>query len=206
MDIVARIPISPIATSISINENPLFFIMFIPAYNNYRSNANDAVLKSDAGNAYKAYHAKNAVDGHFCADLSAVGLDSMKESSTYSGEKSFVGFAASDATCGVSSNLNKVSSVNPTTNRAQCLLGRGTFKFSVINQFDNKEVSFSVSNDNSSPQQGGAYCKKSTTDTTAASSDICHKDSTECTKVSNNCKGGATNTAGVWVSNSTLCR
>ncbi len=180
----------------------------IPAYNNYRGNANKTVLKSDVGNAYKAYHAYNAVEGDFCADLSGAGLTSIQESSTY-GTKGFVGF--DDGTPRKSGECTGLTATNlweengtVSMNRGSCKLGTSSFKFSVINEFDGNEVGYSVANDNSSPKQGGDYCSISSSDATAATSSTCHNNSTACTTTSNNC--GGTGITGHWRTGGRLCQ
>lgn len=182
--------------------------MAIPAYNNYRGNANKTVLKADVGNAYKAYHAYNAVDGNFCTDLDGAGLNSIKESATYN-TKGFVGFdnttplISSQCTSVTSANLYKVNgTIN--MNRGSCKLGSATFKFAVINEFDGNEVGYSVANNNSSPKQGGDYCSKTSSNTDAATPAVCHGSSAACILASNNC--GGTGMAGHWRTGGRLCQ
>ncbi len=180
--------------------------MAIPAYNNYRGNANKTVLKSDVGNAYKAYHAYNAVEGDFCASLAQAGLNSLKESSTY-GTKSFIGFDRKESgECASVNDINEEDNTAPSMVRSQCTLGSSSFKFAVVNEFDGNEVGFSVANNNSSPKQGGAYCKKSSGDESAVSG-FCQESSSNCAgDSSNDCNGSVAGTDGVWVSAGALCR
>ena len=70
----------------------------IPAYNQYKNNANSTAVKVDVGNSQKAYLAKDAAEGSFCHTLDAVGLGSLGASDLYTkATKSFVGF---NNTCG----------------------------------------------------------------------------------------------------------
>lgn len=136
----------------------------VPAYDSYRSRANETVLKSDSSNAYKAYHAYNAVHNTFCADLDTVGLKALTNSETYTGkDKYFVGFAGkTTGECGaVTGSISAVhGSTPPSMNRADCKVGSSDFKFSVINYFSGKEVGFSVDSASNAPTQGGPFCHK----------------------------------------------
>ena len=136
----------------------------IPAYDNYRNNANTTVLKADVGNGYKAYHAFNAIEGHFCATLKEAGLDGLQNSSTYKGEKStnsFVGFGAvTDCTSTDSTHTLAKSQYKkgaPPTHSA-CVLKPGSFIMGVSNTFGGDKKGFYVTSTNSSPQSGGATC------------------------------------------------
>ena len=177
----------------------------IPAYNTYRSNANESVLKSDLSNAYKAYHAYNAVDGTFCAGLDTVGLTSLKESDTYQKSgvtNSFVGFDSTATGC----TQTDISEAKGTVSMAKtdCTLGGDEFKLAVINEFGGDEVGFSVDNSNNSPKKGGDYCAVSSTNLIAATGSACQADSTGCGTTSNNC--GGTGVAGHWVTGGQLCQ
>ena len=139
----------------------------IPAYENYRNNANTTVLKSDVGNGYKAYHAFNAVEGHFCATLQEAGLDGLQNSDTYTSDKSvnsFVGFGAvPDCTSADSSHtlaLSQYKKGTPPTHTA-CVLAPGSFVLGVSNTFANDKKGFYVTNTNSSPKPGADVCSVS---------------------------------------------
>lgn len=136
----------------------------IPAYDNYRNNANTTVLKSDVGNGYKAYHAFNAVEGHFCATLKEAGLDGLQNSSTYTGDKSpnsFVGFGnVADCTTSDSSHTLAKSQYKkgaPPTNTA-CVLKPSSFLIGVSNTFGGDKKGYYVTSTNSAPTSGGATC------------------------------------------------
>ena len=175
----------------------------IPAYDNYRDNANTTVLKSDAGNGYKAYHAFNAVEGHFCADLAKVGLSGLKSSSTYTGDKtanSFVGFGdvtgCASATTPPSPANSKYSKGSPPT-ITNCELATSTFEFAVSNTFGGDKRGYYVSSTNSSPTVAGGTCNHAPCNT-KAKCEAKHVSATDCTADSN----GVT---GTWTPVSTLC-
>ena len=175
----------------------------IPAYKNYRKGANDTVLKADSGNAYKAYHAYNAVNGSFCAGLDTVGLSGLKNSTSYSTD-AFVGFNSNPSGCSTTvTDLNHHEGTEPLT-RTACTLTGTTFKFAVTNTFEGIKTGFYVSNDNSSPKRGGAYCTK-TAGGAVSTPSICHTSQTECEKVANNCKGASPAAKGVWNSTGAIC-
>ena len=177
--------------------------MAIPAYNNYRSGANDTVLKSDVANGFKAYHAYNATKGNFCTNLAGAGLSGLMNSETYSPD-GFVGFA-SDTCSTTLADINKTNGTISLQNTT-CVLDESTFKLAVVNEFDGNQKGFHVSNINGAPKQAGDYCKKSATDNTTVSG-TCQSSEANCTNVANDCDadGSITNGVGVWVSGGTLC-
>ena len=175
----------------------------IPAYDNYRDNANTTVLKSDAGNGYKAYHAFNAVEGHFCGDLSKVGLSALKSSTTYTGDKtpnSFVGFgnvtACASATTPPTLANSQYNKGSPPT-ISNCELATSTFEFAVSNTFGGDKRGYYVSSTNSSPTVAGGTCSH-TVCTTKAKCEAKHVSSTDCT-------ANPTGVTGTWTPVSTLC-
>ena len=174
----------------------------IPAYKNYRRNANDTVLKADAGNGYKAYHAYNAVNGVFCATLEAVGLSGLISSSTYK-SNAFVGFAtASTGGCSLSTGFQHAPGTNPFTTISDCTLEDNTFNFGVANTFEGTKSGFFVSNDNGSPKSGSGTCTSSST----GSPNCTNKD--DCEDQNNTChdwQSGDAKAAGSWADSTTLC-
>ena len=129
-------------------------VIALPAYRNYRSTANETVLKADSGNAYKSMHAYNAVNGTFCApSLEVLGLKALTESSTYTGKADyFVGFGGQATGCtsfDATKHQKKASSSNITA--TACTMGVDTFKLGVANKFSGDLIGFSVSNSSSSP-------------------------------------------------------
>ena len=179
----------------------------VPAYTNYRSGANETVLKSDLGNGYKAYHAYNVMKGNYCADLGGVGLSGLINSSTYTGSAGgFVGFAGKESDCTTPINISGGHATVPNMPRSSCKLGSSTFKMAAINKFAGNEVGFSVSNASGSPVRGGSYCSKSSSDNTPAGAGC--ETQPKCIDKANDCDGNGDNSAGVghWRTAGNLCQ
>lgn len=170
----------------------------MPAYNNYRKDANKTVLKSDAGNAYKAMHTYNAVNGTFCAALATLGLGALKISETYvgTGKKGFIGFDAHEGCDPAVTDLN--AGTGMTLNKASCKLKTDSFLFAVANTFASEQVGYHVTNLNSSPKIAGTYCAD-TNDNNAVLS---------CTKVQCDGKTGPCTgkTGARWTTGGSLCQ
>lgn len=133
----------------------------VPAYDNYRDTANLTVLKSDAGNAYKAMHAYNAVQSSFCGDLDTLGLKAIKDSQTYTQSSGyFVGFGADETTaCNTPVANNTHYKKSGSIGGAGCKLGASAFKFGVANVFGGDAVGYNISHDNNSPiEKAGGTC------------------------------------------------
>lgn len=172
-------------------------VMAIPAYNNYRSGANDTVLKSDVGNAYKAYHAYNATKGHYCANLAGAGLTSLLNSETYK-PNGFVGYA-SDSCSDSLSDIGKTHGTISISNSG-CVLDESSFKLAVVNEFDGVQKGFHVNNNNAAPAQAGSYCKKHDDSVSTCN------DETKCGQANTLCGDKAANeAAGTWVTGGALC-
>lgn len=141
-------------------------VIALPAYRNYRATANDTVLKADSGNAYKAMHAYNAVNGTFCGpSLDVLGLKALLESSTYTGKSDFfVGFAgtADSINCPYTSADYEKKSATSDITASGCTIGVDTFSLGVANKFAGNLTGFSVSNSNSAPAPAvSGSCSKS---------------------------------------------
>ena len=86
----------------------------IPAYNQYKDNANETAVKIDVGNSQKAYLAKDAVDGSFCHQLSSVGLSNVGTSDIYSkADEAFFGFSSTTCSAPVTTTNIKADIKKP---------------------------------------------------------------------------------------------
>lgn len=176
----------------------------VPAYNSYRKDANSTVLKADIGNAYKAMHTYNAVNSTFCVNLKGsggAGLDALFSSQTYNkdGKKAFVGAAGVESGCtGLTAANYKLEKNTPTINRGDCKIGDTTFKIAVANEFGGAEAGFSVTNTDSAPSAGGAYCSN------GSGTVYANCDQTKCGTANDACHG---QTSGqTWHANGALCQ
>ena len=175
----------------------------IPAYNNYRETANTTVLKSDSGNAYKAYHSFNAVNGHFCASLSEAGLTSLVNSQTYKKDgitNSFVGFGAENCSeSSVTAASVKESKGTPPT-ITDCVLNSGNFIFGVQNEFGGTAVGFFVNNSNNAPTSSGGSCSKTACNAKSNPQTACGQ------KTDAQCDADSSGTKGTWTAVSKVCK
>ena len=174
----------------------------IPAYDNYRNDANNTVLKSDAGTAYKGYHTFSAVNGDFCANLASAGLTGLTDSESYNtARQGYVGFGNTGTPTGCPSSVKAVDlhkDNGSTVTASSCLLTSDSFKFAVSNKRGNKIASFSVTNSRNSPLEESAFCHKN------GDVSIKHASctSTNCA-TAHACNG---NTAGTWKAATSLCQ
>ena len=170
----------------------------IPAYDSYKNNANQTVLKADAGNGYKAMHTYNVVNGTFCAGLDTLGLSSLKKSETYVGtnKKGFIGFDSLAATCTGITDLS--AGTGMTLNKTDCKLGDDTFLLAVANTFGGAQTGFHVTNTNNSPKIAGTFCADTSNNNAVLN----------CTKVQCDGKTGPCNgkTGARWTTGGSLCQ
>ena len=153
----------------------------VPAYNQYKSNANETAVKIDVGNSQKAYLAKDAVDGSFCHSLSAVGLSSVGQSDIYRGaDKAHFGFTSA---CGsvVATSLKadiKQKSAPSTSVPAMgtsnsCTITSSTFELGGGFEKGNTKVGYYIGNEDAGPTKStnaagsctGSGCSAHTTQT-----------------------------------------
>ena len=130
----------------------------VPAYNQYKNNANETAVKIDVGNSQKAYLAKDAVDGTFCYALSSVGLASAGQSDIYrKADKAFFGFTS--ASCGGVSTGLKADIKKPdnstvvTTMAGTCAITSSTFELGGGFEKGDTKVGYYIGNQDAGPKK-----------------------------------------------------
>ena len=165
----------------------------VPAYKQYKDNANAAALKADVSTGHKAYLAYETVYNSYCASLDGVGIKNIGTSPLYTGaQKAFAGFNSNTCNGGVTGDLKATwVAASGTTDApaAKCTLDETEFVFGVaFEQSASVARGYYISESDSGP-----------TETTRGSCNIAAGNSDETT-----CLGLTTPTAGVWTAASIL--
>ena len=157
----------------------------VPAYNQYKNNANETAVKADVGNSQRAYLAKDAVDGSFCYPLSDVGLAALGESDIYTkAEKFFIGFTGSctRGTTTVNTGLSKASGT--AMGHSGCTISTSGFNLGGGFEKGNQKVGYYVSQTDAGPNKStnqSANCSaKPTKNCTKTTESDCLADSANC--------------------------
>ena len=125
-------------------------VIAVPAYNQYRNNANDAVIKADVSSGHRAYLAHDAVNNTFCATLAGVGLTGIGSSDVYKGD-SHAGFKSD--TCTVSLTASDLENhVGSALSGASCVLDESSFVFGAAFKSGDTSSGYYMENDDTGPQ------------------------------------------------------
>ena len=161
----------------------------VPAYNQYKDNANETAVKADVANSQKAYLAKDAVSGGFCFSLADVGLSNIGSSDLYTkASESFIGFATATDCSSVPTGIKKEKNNNMTITK--CKLDDDSFLLGGGFKKGQKYVGYFIGNTDAGPRAS------KTTGTCKAKTGMSCSHTTKATcVVDTNCTGDYTATA-----------
>ena len=137
----------------------------IPAYKQYKDNANETAVKLEVSSAHKAYLAKDTVENSFCFNLAGAGVATIGTSAVYkNASKSFAGFETDNCNPGVTGDIGNDN--GNAIGAATCALAAGSFKLGAgFEKTNSRAVGYWISDGDSGPTKstpGSAHC----TDTT----------------------------------------
>ncbi len=132
----------------------------IPAYNQYKQNANETAVKLEVSSAQKAYLAYEVVENTFCVSLAGAGIGTIGTSAVYTNsDDNFAGFNSETCTVSTVTSTN-IKTAGSTLSPTSCVLDEGSFKLGAAFEKTNSQaVGYWISDDASGPTKttiGGA--------------------------------------------------
>ena len=158
----------------------------IPAYNQYKQNANETAVKLEVSSAQKAYLAYDTVENTFCVNLAGAGVGTVGTSAVYTqADDNFAGFNSDSCTIALTGIKTGGSTLSPSL----CVLDESTFRFGAGFDRSSQAVGYHIGDGDSGPREstpGTASCGQ----TVSGTGTCTHTNKTACNS-DNDCQWSA---------------